>query len=756
MSINNIVKQQCIKGCKNSFSSLIDISNNMKCIYVLLFFVVLVAKGYAADGFTISVFDKETKKPIPFANVCFEELETTSQYYETTSKEGRTHNPVKKRAKVAISYVGYKTVMDTILPNESKTYYLEQSLFNLEQVIVTGEMKPTLTDSSVYRVKTISAEKIMQTGATNLSELLLTESNIRISADLILGSQIEMMGMDGENVKIMVDGIPVIGRLDGNIDLSQINLSNIDHIEVIEGPMSVVYGNNALAGTINLITKTGEKEHERFKISTQAESVGKYEADFFGSKGFGKSNLALNAQASHFDGVDFNKSTRSLDWKPKTQYLGGLAYNLNHDNWKLNAKLNGYYGKLLVKSDVTDGYKAYDTYYYTERYDGSIGFMRKWGKNSQLDLQAAYNYYERKSQDLYKDLTTLKETWKDKELTQDNKQKILKGSYNRYVPSLKLNILSGIDFNHQEMGGGRLQSDYESLGDYAVFLNLKYNVTDKIEVQPGARYAYNTDFDAPLVYSLNLKYALATGLNWRASFAKGFRAPSLKELYYEFVDSNHAIYGNSDLKAEYSENINTSFSYKSKKRTSINLSFFFNNLHNMITLVENSNGDNGYTYQNISRYKSLGTDFDMNYLVRPGLKVNFGGGLTGRYNSYSSQSDSRKYNLTPDFFAGIRYTEPITQIRTFIDYKFNGRLPFFYESNGSIEEGKQDVFHMLNISFSRNLIKQKLLLTAGARNLLDVTSVKATDSSGGSAHSSGGAIPVSYGRSYFLNLTYVF
>ena len=64
--------------------------------------------------------------------------------------------------------------------------------------------------------------------------------------------------MSGENVKIMIDGVPVIGRQNGNLDLSQLNLLGIEHVEIIEGPLSVNYGNNALVGTINLIASACE------------------------------------------------------------------------------------------------------------------------------------------------------------------------------------------------------------------------------------------------------------------------------------------------------------------------------------------------------------------------------------------------------------------------------------------------------------------------------------------------------------------
>ena len=86
-----------------------------------------------------------------------------------------------------------------------------------------------------------------------------------ITQDPALGSSLKIKGLSGNNVKILIDGVPVIGRMGGNIDLSQLNLYNIDHIEMVEGPMSVMYGSDALAGAINIITK--ENRNSNFGLS---------------------------------------------------------------------------------------------------------------------------------------------------------------------------------------------------------------------------------------------------------------------------------------------------------------------------------------------------------------------------------------------------------------------------------------------------------------------------------------------------------
>ena len=121
--------------------------------------------------------------------------------------------------------------------------------------MVTGQLNPTAKNNAIQDIIIINNKTIKSNLFNNLGDLLKYQSNFTLSNDNILGSSILMQGVSGQNVKILIDGIPVIGRLNGNIDVSQINLSNIDKIEIIKGPLSVNYGSDALAGTINLISK---------------------------------------------------------------------------------------------------------------------------------------------------------------------------------------------------------------------------------------------------------------------------------------------------------------------------------------------------------------------------------------------------------------------------------------------------------------------------------------------------------------------
>ena len=147
---------------------------------------------------------------------------------------------------------------------------------NLEEIVITGQINNTNIDSSVYKVKIIGQSILEKDFFQTVADVISFETNLNLEQDNILGSGVNMQGISGQNVKILIDDVPVIGRLNGNVDLSQILLHNVYQIEIIEGPLSVSYGTDALAGTINIITKKNYNKKVNVGLNNYYESVGRY------------------------------------------------------------------------------------------------------------------------------------------------------------------------------------------------------------------------------------------------------------------------------------------------------------------------------------------------------------------------------------------------------------------------------------------------------------------------------------------------
>jgi outer membrane receptor for ferrienterochelin and colicins len=286
-----------------------------------------------------------------------------------------------------------------------------------------------------------------------------------------------------------------------------------------------------------------------------------------------------------------------------------------------------------------------------------------------------------------------------------------------------------------------------------MFLSVLYQPVKWMDIQPGVRYIYNTKYQAPLVYSLNLKFGFLDNYNVRASYSRGFRAPSLKELYLYFVDVNHNVQGNPDLESENSHNVNLSFQYNretSKTFISTELNFFYNDINNIITLAQAS-GDL-YTYINVDKYITQGAQLVVNYRLYPWLNIRSGGGVTGRYNSLSDEAiNTKKFYYSPDAVLTTTFDWDRIGMDFTLDYKYTGKMPQFYtDGEGNVSEGYVSQYNTMDFTMQKSLFKDRLTLGTGVKNIFNNTTIPAVGGTGGVHSGGGGDYPVGWGRTFFL------
>jgi outer membrane receptor for ferrienterochelin and colicins len=235
----------------------------------------------AVNAQTIKIISVKDKTPVPFTFVSIKSNASEINLLSDANgiielKEGLIDTILYN---VQIKSIGFKPFLKKLNGIELsalKTVELIAEQLELEEVVVTAQYEPIIAEKAIQKIKIIDKQKIEQMGAVNLRDVLTNQLNVRLQQDNILGSGMSCQGVNGENVKILIDGVPVIGRLNGNIDLSQINLNNIERIEIIEGPLSVQYGTNALAGTINLVTKKPNQKKYQIGFTNYYESIGTY------------------------------------------------------------------------------------------------------------------------------------------------------------------------------------------------------------------------------------------------------------------------------------------------------------------------------------------------------------------------------------------------------------------------------------------------------------------------------------------------
>ncbi len=736
--------------------------NKFKLSFIMII-VCLAGLQVSGQQAVIKVVDLKTGEAVPYAHVCFESISDGQQLHELTNDDGEVQNIAKEKSVVAISFVGYETLFDTIAPGESTTLKFKPAIFNMSEVVVTAQYKPQRVDKSIYKVKVLGAKEIEQKAANNLSELFADELNMRINQDGALGSSMSIRGLSGEHVKFLVDGVPVIGRMNGNVDLGQLDLDNVDHVEVIEGPMSVVYGSNALAGVVNIITKENKNTPITANANTYFESVGTY--NFSGSASFkkNKSIFGVTGARNFFGGYSENDSLRAMTWKPKRQYIFDGYYIFDNKDLKIKYSTRFFNEMIQSKGNVIEPHFARDSYFRTNRFNNNIDLSTRIGDYRYVKVLAAYSIYNRTKNTYFKNLHTLSENLTDNSGDQDTTRfnaLNLRAELSKGDDASIFNYQFGVDINLENGTGAKIMGQEQQIGDYAAFLSLKIDPASNLTLQPGVRLIYNTKYNAPLVYSLNVKWDPLEHTTVRASYARGFRAPSLKELYLFFVDVNHNIQGNENLKAENSHNVLLSLGYNNEEGRAnfgINTDLFYNTINNIITIAQ-VKGDL-YSYINIDNYTSQGIQAELFYDLYPEFKWKVGVAYTGRKNVLEGESPGlKKFLYSTDISSSGTYRFRKIQTDLSVFYKYTGRLPQYYQvAEGQFKEGYVEDYHNMDITLKKGLLKNSLQVTAGVKNIFNVTTLYSSGGGSlGSVHGGNGSSLVGYGRTYFIGLSYSF
>ena len=633
----------------------------------------------------------------------------------------------------------------------------------LNDAVVTGQYGETSLQQSVYKVKTIDNKRIQQQGAVSLKDVLANELNIRVNQDPSLGSSVNIQGVTGQSIKILIDGVPVIGREGGNIDLTQINLANVERIEIVEGPMSVNFGTDALGGVINVIMKKPLKKQLQVYAGTYAESIGQYNIDAGINLSRRKLGMLFSLGRNFFEGYDARSNeTRYRTWKPREQYFTDFTITYDGKFGKIRLQ-NNYFNELVTDRDsgtITPFY-AYglDGYYKTLRLTNTLFYDKQINRNHHAQVVVSYNYYRRHKYTMRKDLVSLAEEMTNEPEHRDTnsfQMFMSRGTLAKNKVGAKLNYQVGYEISHEGATGKRIVNNHQEITDMSIFTSFEYKPHMRFTLRPGFRATYNSRFNAPLIPSINIKWDLLSNLRLRASYGRGFRAPTLKEMHLSFVDPSHNIHGNPQLNAETSDNIQTFLTYEVTKQKHLfraEAGMFYNHINNMIDLVMLDINSLHASYTNIASFTSQGLNLVTEYKT-PVYSLQFGYARTGRNSSYHA-NDVFFYSNEYRFNASVTHPKKHTSLSLF--YKYNGKLQA-YQYNYITNDAQLSFvnqFELFDITISQPIFKKNLMITTGIKNIFDVHNVQASLASGVHMNATNNAV-IAMGRTYFISLRYTF
>jgi len=463
-----------------------------------------------------------------------------------------------------------------------------------------------------------------------------------------------------------------------------------------------------------------------------------------------------------FGGYSLNDSIRSQQWKPKEQWNGAATYNFRKEKTSLKYRIDYFRENLLDRSDLFPPYyeKGTDTWFTTTRLNNSLHFDQRLKPGNNIHVQAAYSYYDRQKAKYLKDLTTMDTILIPNPEEHDTSifhSVTARGGFNHALEDGKLDYQLGFDINTEFGTGKRMQNGEEMIGDYALFASLQWHITDKFTFQPAIRGSYNTKYESPLTPSLNIKWEHKKSI-FRASYARGFRAPSLKELYLQFYDSNHQIEGNEDLVAETSHNFNlalTSNTSISSTPLKIKAKAFYNIIQDRISLVQ-VDPDNPLHYKNANtdHFESVGGDISLESFPLKYLTVDAGFSYIGRKDSYYQSDD---FVFSPSVIANLSLKFFKHKVNANLFYKYTGEYPVHsFVSDEEIALYYLEAYHNLDLNLAVRLYKQQLRLSTGIKNIFNNTQLQGTTGGSGHGGGDGASSLVGWGRTFFLGINYTF
>lgn len=646
----------------------------------------------------------------------------------------------------------------------------------LEEVIITGQYRPQTVKNSVYQVRTISRERIIKQGATRLQDVLMSELNIRFNQDVATGgSNITMMGLTGQNVKILIDGLPLIGRqgTSNEININQIDINTIERIEIVEGPMSVIYGADALAGVINIITKKSGPGRFSVNARLHEESVGQ---EYGIQQGIHNQSVGISYRyrnwdlggqlgRNYFGGWKDTAIGRELVWHKKDQILGSGYIGWNKNGLNLRYRIDGL-DEIITNPGNFDYYQsssgdtlALDQEYLSQRLMHQLQGSYFVNSGLSFQLQSSFTDYSRQ----VFSTTVSQKTGAVRLNTAAGTQSVIDftGFSTRGTALVRLSeqwsVQPGFDINMESGSGERLKEGTNKVNDYAFFVTSEYTPSKKINIRPGLRFIKNSVYNAPpLIPSINTKFALGKDLDLRISYARGFRSPSLRELYFNFFDANHQIVGNPDLKAETSHSFTGSLSWKKMEPGKVAyttvIGGFYNSVKNLIDYAMSANDPNIFQLTNVSDSRTAG--FNLSSVAKyKNVSISAGASYTGFFNDLSETDKALpelQWSAEVNASVGYKWVKPGLDLNVF--YKYTGKRPSYILSGSDILLTSLKGYHWADITLTKSLFKV-LSLQAGVRNLFNVDRIR-NSVVGNGVHAANGTRSIGTGRSGFVGLVF--
>lgn len=526
-------------------------------------------------------------------------------------------------------------------------------LKELDEIVVTATRSERKLGNVAVPTLIISQKRIQQSGSLRLKDILQEQTGLFITSGF--GAGIQMQGLNPDYTLIMIDGEPLVGRTSGVLDLNRITVGNIKKVEIVKGPSSGLYGSEALAGVINIIT---DKSYtDKLDIGLRYGTYKTLDVNINGSTRVGKLGVNAFINNYHTNGYSIRPSSVDRAILPIRRLTNQVQFNYPITE-RTVASLSVRYNHEYIKNEfavANNGQIIYSKGKEINK-DWNINptVTHQFNSNVKTALRAYGTMFEGLQQlsvsngDAYNDI--------------QKHQFYRIENQTDYKITGRLALVAGGGIIKEYLNSTRYDNEKNRKENRIAygFIQTEWNPFKPLNIITGLRYDANKLYASALSPKIAAQFSFSEKLRFNASYGKGFKAPDFRQLYLNFTNTaagGYSVYGTIDayrliseldrlgqieqleddyyglkgLKPELSNGLNAGFKWLPFSTLSLSFNFFRNDISNLIDtrLVALRKVGAGQTtqifsYLNVKNAYTQGFETEVNYRINKCLSLLIG------------------------------------------------------------------------------------------------------------------------------------
>jgi len=675
-------------------------------LLLILVPVIIAAAGNTLSG---SISDSDSDEPLEFANVFFDGTEIGT----VTDEDGYfyfSEIPFNSGT-LRVSMMGYEPISQSIqFPfNTRLELSLNRTLIEMSSIVITGTRTERYLKDVPVTTQVLKGDKLRESGPMDVSQILNELTGVAVVENQF-GTGIELAGFGADHILVLIDGMEILGRTNGQLDISQIATDQIERIEVVKGASSALYGSEAMGGIINIITKKPQKDFN-ISLSGDAGSYGRLNGDVTLMGGIGNWRSKLFVNRRKYGGNDSNNSSLWENGSSYTKYNTGFRI----ENPKILDGILRLDNRTFIERKILNTEDLFEDITDNMRITNRLEYEGN-RKSIQYKTGMEYSYFNH----LYEQFVMTSGKTKASDTTIDNLFKI-DMTFQKEISNHLLN--GGVGYEYESIESDRINTNRQNSNLVFGFAQDEWQLNPKLTFLAGFRVDGHSLYGNYLSPKFSLMFKPEPISRIRVSFGNGFKAPTFKELFldYQVLQIDYNIIGNPNLEPEISNSLIFDMERWHTNKYHGRVNIFYNEIKNLIDYVSKGYDEKGqHIWQTANIYKAItkGFDIDLTYFFTRKIELAIG---------YSYLDTWDVDNESPINLRAKHKGNSKLRIQFPFDIYYNIRAQYVGEryfgeegvTDGIFQGSWIDEYFLLHTNLTVPLIK-KIELNVGVNNVTDV------------------------------------